>query len=77
MQRWIARIVLFLPASLLVFAPGCASHKLETGYEYTPIGSPSSAQRKAYFANPFSPEARAAQMETATEGYNRANRSGY
>jgi hypothetical protein len=55
---------------------GCGQNKLETGYAYTPLGQSTSTQRRAYFANPFSPEARAAQMESATEGYDRSNRSG-
>ena len=38
---------------------GCSSNKLETGYVYTPLGSTPS-QRRAYYAGPFSPEAREA-----------------
>lgn len=44
---------------------GCGG-KLETGYRYRPLGE-SQAQRRAYYAGPFSPEARAAQMERFQE----------
>lgn len=40
---------------------GCGSNKLETGYRYSPLGE-SAIQRRAYYAGPFSPEARAALM---------------
>ncbi|HEX8323979.1 MAG TPA: hypothetical protein VF595_08695 [Tepidisphaeraceae bacterium] len=56
---------LLLPTLLLVLAAalgGCGSDKLETGYAYTPLGD-SSAKRRGYYADPFSPEARAAQAE--------------
>ena len=45
-----------------VVAPGCGTDKLETGYVYTPLGD-SSIKRRGYYADPFSPEARAAQPE--------------
>jgi hypothetical protein len=38
---------------------GCGSNKLETGYAYTPLGS-TPTQRRAYYAGPFTPEAREA-----------------
>lgn len=44
---------------------GCGG-KLETGYRYRPLGE-SQAQRRAYYAGPFSPEAREAQMERFQE----------
>ena len=48
--------------SLLLVAPlaGCGSNKLETGYAYTPLGD-SSAKRRGYYADPFSPEAQVDQ----------------
>ena len=41
---------------------GCGSDRLETGYVYTPLGD-NSVKRRGYYADPFSPEARAAQTE--------------
>ena len=41
---------------------GCGSDTLETGYAYQPLGD-SSTKRRSYYADPFSPEARAAQQE--------------
>jgi hypothetical protein len=46
---------------------GCRGGRLETGYEYTPLGQ-SNTQRRAYYAGPFSPEAREAQAEIRTGG---------
>ncbi|MGF1632695.1 MAG: hypothetical protein ACFCVE_02495 [Phycisphaerae bacterium] len=43
----------------LVLLGGCGSSRLETGYQYVPLGT-SSSQRQAFYADPFSPEARAA-----------------
>ena len=54
------RTLLLLPALLLL---GCGSDTLETGYAYQPLGD-SSTKRRSYYADPFSPEARAAQQET-------------
>ena len=53
--------------SLALFALGCGSDHLETGYVYTPLGD-SSAKRRGYYADPFSPEARAAQTEQQQAG---------
>jgi hypothetical protein len=55
---------LFLVTTILALV-GCNANKLETGYEYRPLGVASKSQEKAFFANPFSPEARAAQFERA------------
>jgi len=42
---------------------GCGgSSRLETGYQYTPLGA-SPAERRAFYAGPFSAEAREAQIE--------------
>lgn len=51
---------------VLAGAFGCGSDHLETGYVYTPLGD-SSAKRRGYYADPFSPEARAAQTEQQSE----------
>ena len=42
---------------------GCSSNELETGYQFQRLGSSTASQRRAYYAGPFSPEARAAMME--------------
>ena len=47
--------------ALLVLG-GCSTDHLETGYVFTPLGD-SSAKRRGYYADPFSPEAHAAQTE--------------
>jgi hypothetical protein len=53
---------------------GCGSRQLETGYTFTPLGA-SPAQRRAYYAGPFSPEARNAMMsESAESGPSNASR---
>ena len=43
---------------------GCGSsqHRLETGYEYQPLNS-TSIERRAYYADPYSIEARQAEAE--------------
>ena len=46
---------------------GCGSDHLETGYVFTPLGD-SSSKRRSYYADPFSPEARAAQTEQQQSG---------
>lgn len=53
---------------------GCGSNKLETGYVYTPLGSTPS-QRRAYYAGPFSAEAREAMRSgDSTPGTDRRAR---
>lgn len=54
--------MLLTAALLIVGGLGCETEKLETGYVYSPLGD-SSSKRRGYYADPFSPEARAAQME--------------
>lgn len=65
--------IVCLPASILVaallvslplagFLAGCESHRLETGYEYQPLNS-SSVERRAFYADPYSLEARRAEAE--------------
>lgn len=55
-------LALFVVAAL----GGCGSDRLETGYAYTPLGD-STAKRRGYYADPFSPEARAAQTEVQNQ----------
>jgi hypothetical protein len=57
----IAALTLF-SIGLCVTGSGCGSGKLETGYAYTPLGD-SPNKRRSYYADPFTPEARAAQQE--------------
>ena len=49
---------------------GCGSNKLETGYAFTPLGDSPTKQR-GYYADPFSPEARAAQSERGADSESR------
>ena len=60
-MRISAGTLLTLTAAALLSA-GCGSNKLETGYTYSPLDS-SATQRRAYYAGPFSPEARAAMRD--------------
>lgn len=62
-----------IAAVLLPNLAGCAQDKLETGYVYTPLGD-SNSKRRGYYADPFSPEARAAQVERTTEAGDAGNR---
>jgi hypothetical protein len=50
----------------LMFLLGCGEKKLETGYAYTPLGD-SPTKRRSYYADPFSPESRAAQQERQSD----------
>ena len=49
------------PVAMGFLAAGCGMD-LETGYKYRPLDA-SGAQRKAYYASPFSPEKSAAESE--------------
>jgi hypothetical protein len=65
-----------LIAAGAIFALGC-SNKLETGYQPRTIGS-NEAERRGYYAAPFSPEAREAREKAAVEGVDtRRPRPGY
>lgn len=44
------------------WSTGCSSNELETGYKFQRLGSSTASQRRAYYAGPFSPEAREAAM---------------
>jgi len=54
---------------------GC-NNKLETGYQPRPLNS-SQTVRRGYYANPFSPEAKAAQMDQEQEMQARRPKPGY
>jgi hypothetical protein len=72
----VQRNCLFLSISLLVTLVAGCSNKLETGYEPRALNS-SQAVRRGYYASPFSPEAKAAQMEREQELEARRPRPGY
>ncbi len=67
-----------LTASLIATAlAGCSSgNKLETGYAYRPL-SASPAEIRGFYAERFTPEARAAQLEREQELEARRPRPGY
>ena len=68
MKRWIVGIWIGLLA-------GCSS-TLETGYKPRKIGA-SSVERRSYYASPFTPEARAAEMQRDKESEGSTPRPGY
>lgn len=55
-------------------ALGCQSNELETGYKFTRLGKATPAQRRAYYAGPFSPEARNAMLDGNGESQSAARR---
>lgn len=61
--------------TFLVFS-GCGSGKLETGYAPRKIGA-SPAERRGFYASPFTPQAQAAQVERDDEVDVRRPRPGY
>jgi hypothetical protein len=63
----ILSLVVSLAGGVSVGLSGCGEGKLETGYKYRRLGS-TMTQRRAYYAGPFSPEAREAEMEQLMEG---------
>ena len=50
---------------ILITAAGC-SDRLETGYKPRPLGA-SGTERRGYYADPFSPEAREAAVKRGDE----------
>ena len=66
---------LWLSAGALMLLVGCSS-KLETGYQPQLIGA-SAAQRRAYYATPFTPEATVPKTDKETELNNRRPKPGY
>ena len=59
---------IFTTLLLTLAGTGCGGHKLETGYTYSPLGDTTTKQRRAYYAGPFSPEARDALMNENADG---------
>jgi hypothetical protein len=58
-------MMLLLPALVLSWMTGCSAN-LETGYKPNRLGA-TDATRRSYYASPFTPEARAAQLEREQE----------
>jgi hypothetical protein len=59
----------------LLAASGC-TNTLETGYKPRKLGA-SSTERRSYYASPFTPEARAAQLDRERELEKRRPTPGY
>jgi hypothetical protein len=70
------RLTAFAFALLALAAVGCSTTELETGYKPRKLGA-SPAERRSYYASPFTPEARAAQVERDQEQDLRRPRPGY
>ena len=45
---------------------GCSTHELESGYAYRPLNS-STVERRAFYADPYSLDARRAESEKAAD----------
>jgi hypothetical protein len=65
----------WLVVSLIAFGAGCSS-TLEDGYKPRKLGA-SDAERRSYYASPFTPEAKKAQQEREQEIDARRPRPGY
>lgn len=65
--------ILGIAITLLVI--GC-QNKLETGYKPVVLGA-SSAERRGYYAQPFTPERKAAQLEREQEYEARRPKPGF
>jgi hypothetical protein len=50
-------------AGTAILGVGCSNNELETGYKFQRLGSSTATQRRAFYAGPFSPEAREAMLE--------------
>jgi hypothetical protein len=66
----------FFIASLILFALVGCKPGLETGYQPRSLNS-SQTVRRGYYASPFTPEAKAAQLEREQELDARRPRPGY
>ena len=75
MRRRPAVLVTLIATPLLLSAGGCGTDRLETGYRPRPLNA-SQNQRNAYYASPFSPEARKAQLEVSRDEGFQNNRPG-
>lgn len=74
LRAYALRIII---GSTLLIAVGCSkSNKLETGYTYRPLGA-SQAEIRGFYAERFSPEARAAALERDEERERRRPTPGY
>ena len=62
-------------AAVALLTVGCSS-TLETGYKPRKLGE-SNATRRSYYASPFTPEARAAELERDEELQRRRPTPGY
>ena len=68
-----------IPACLLaplVLCLGCGTGKLETGYQYRPLGA-SDAERKAYYSPRYSRAAAQAEQERQRDADYKARRPDY
>jgi hypothetical protein len=65
----------WMVVAFIAFAAGCSS-TLEDGYNPRKLGA-SDAERRAYYASPFTPEAKKAQSEREQEIDARRPRPGY
>lgn len=63
-------------AVVVVMMFGCGNRTLETGYRVRPLGD-SEAARRGYYSSPYTPQARAAEMEREQEMDARRPRPGY
>jgi hypothetical protein len=70
------RIVVVIVCLIAAGAVGCGESALETGYEPRKIGA-SVAQRRAYYASPYTPQAQAAQQERDQDLESRRPHPGY
>lgn len=70
MSGWTTRVwqgwMIAAAGALLLCTGGCGM-QLETGYAYRPLNS-TDAQRRAYYASPFSPEKSAAEKDKGGGG---------
>jgi len=77
MMRSIGRSITLLGLTVLLCgATGCGSEALESGYKPRALKD-SPAMRRSYYANPFTLEARAPQLEKEQEFEARRPRPGY
>ena len=67
-------VLILVSAFALASSTGC-SNKLETGYEPRQLGV-TSAERKGYYASPYTPEAAAAGRSQQAEDYHSMRRPG-
>ena len=69
-------ILVYGAAVALVALAGCGGNELETGFKPQPLGS-SAAVRRGYYASPYTPEAKAAEVERDQEQDLRRPKPGY